>query len=278
MRVLVTGAAGRLGAEVLRQLQARSVDCLGADAEDFDVRDGLAVHNAVQAYAPDAIIHCAAYPDVDLAETEPEKCMEINGIGTLNIVRAALAVNAKLLYVSDAAVFSGTGTAPWEANERPNPRSVYGLGKAQGEEAIRSLMTRFFILRTSWLYGGERDDFVKQIARRCMDRSEVSVSCTEYGSPTCVSDLARLICDMIFTDRFGIYHATSQGYCSPAELAQAIVRLRQGRLTITPVETSSWITKHPSNARLSTVSLTQNGFTPLPHWEKALDYYLLIHN
>lgn len=278
MRVLVTGAAGRLGAEVVRQLQARSIDCLGADVEDFDVRDGLAVHHAVQAYAPDAIIHCAAYTDVDRAETEPEKCMEINGIGTLNIVRAALAVNAKLLYVSDAAVFSGTGTVPRETNERPNPHSVYGLGKAQGEEAIRSLMTRFFILRTGWLYGGDGDDFVKQTARHCMDRGEVSVSCTEYGSPTCVSDLARLICDMISTERFGIYHAASQGYCSRAEVAQAIVRLRQGRLTVAPVEIAAWITKRPSNARLSTVSLTQNGFAPLPPWEKALDYYLLIHN
>ncbi|MGN1021629.1 MAG: SDR family oxidoreductase, partial [Aristaeellaceae bacterium] len=143
MKVLVTGAAGRLGAAVVRCLRDKRIDCMGVDAEDFDVRDGAAVHRAVQAYRPDAIIHCAAYTDVERAETEPERCAEVNGMGTLNMVRASLAVDAKLMYISDSAVFSGEGQQPWEASERPNARSVYGLTKAQGEEAICSLMTRY---------------------------------------------------------------------------------------------------------------------------------------
>ncbi len=274
MKVLVTGAAGQLGAEVLLQLQERRVDCLGVDVEDFDVRDGAQVHKAVQAFGPDAIVHCAAYTAVERAETEPEKCAEVNGIGTLNMVRAALAVNAKMLYVSDVAVFSGEGEAPWEVSDRTNAHSVYGLSKAQGEEAVRSLMTRYFIVRSSWLYGGKHDDDVQKVLRSSADRKEWLASSTEIASPTRVSDLAKVICDMLPTERYGVYHAVSQGSCSRADVAKAVVRLTQGRLTVKPVATSSWVTKRPANGRLSTVSLTQNGFAQLPAWETALADYL----
>lgn len=274
MKVLVTGAAGGLGAEIVQQLQERRVDCLGVDLVDFDVRDGAAVHRAVQAYAPDAIIHCAAYTDMERAETEPEKCVEVNAIGTLNVARAALAVNAKLLYVSDAAVFSGEGTAPWETTDRPNARSVYGLSKAQGEEAIRSMMTRYFIVRTEWLYGGRTDDFVQQLLCRSNERGELAVSSTEYGAPTRISDVAHLICDMVGTERFGIYHAVSQGCCSRAEMVRILMQMAPSRLILQPVATNQRNSKKPLNARLSTASLTQNGFAPLPHWESALQAYV----
>lgn len=277
MKVLVTGAAGRLGAEVVRQLKARQIDCQGVDIADFDVRDGAAVHQAVMACRPDAIVHCAAYTAVEQAETEPEKCAEVNGIGTLNVARAALNVNAKLVYVSDAAVFSGEGEAPWEAVDRANARSVYGLSKAQGEEAVRSLMNRYFIVRSSWLYGGEKDDFVQTVWRSSGERGEVIASANEVSSPTCVSDLARVICEMLPTERYGVYHAVSQGCCSRAEAAKAVVQLTHGRLGVRGVETSAFATKRPANARLSTVSLTQAGFTPLPAWETALARYLKVN-
>lgn len=277
MKVLVTGAAGKLGAEVVRQLQLRRIECLGTDQEDFDLRDGAAVHRAVQNYAPDAIVHCAAYTDVERAETEPEKCVEINGMGTLNVVRAALAVNAKLMYISDAAVFSGEGTTPWETGDRTSAHSVYGLSKVQGEEAIRSMMTRYFIVRTSYLYGGDGADLVQTLMRRSGERGEVAVSTTEFGSPTCVSDLARLLCDMLATERYGVYHAASQGYCSQAELARKVLQQTNGRLNLRAVETAPHIGKHPANGRLNTLGLVQGGFTLLPEWESALENYMFVH-
>ena len=273
MKVLVTGAAGRLGAAVVRCLQDRRVDCLAVDREDFDVRDGAAVHRAVQAYRPDAIIHCAAYTDVEQAETEPEKCAEVNGMGTLNMVRAALAVDAKLMYISDSTVFSGVGQQPWEAAERPNARSVYGLTKAQGEEAICSLMTRYFIVRTTWLYGGEDDDFVRQITAMANGRNEIAVSGTETSTPTLIPELAQRLCDIIATERYGVYHAVNEGYCSRAEWARSILRLTGSRSTVRPVNTP-WVAKMPQNGRLSTASLAQGGFESLADWEDALTRYL----
>lgn len=273
MKVLVTGAAGRLGAAVVRCLRDRRVDCLAVDREDFDVRDGAAVHRAVQAYRPDAIIHCAAYTDVEQAETEPEKCAEVNGMGTLNMVRAALAVDAKLMYISDSTVFSGEGQQPWEAAERPNARSVYGLTKAQGEEAICSLMTRYFIVRTTWLYGGEGDDFVRQITAMDNGRSELAVSGTEVSTPTLIPELAQRLCDIIATERYGVYHVVNEGYCSRAEWARSILRLTGSRSTVCPVNTP-WVAKMPLNGRLSTASLAQGGFDRLADWEDALTRYL----
>ena len=273
MKVLVTGAAGRLGAAVVRCLRDRRMDCLGVDREDFDVRDGAAVHRGVQAYRPDAIIHCAAYTDVERAETEPEKCAEVNGIGTLNMVRAALAVDAKLMYISDSAVFTGEGTQPWEATERPNARSVYGLTKAQGEEVIHSLMTRYFIVRTAWLYGGEGDDFVRQMTAMATGRGEIAMSATEVSSPTLIPELARRLCDMVATERYGVYHAVGEGYCSRADWARSILRLTGSRSTVRGVSTP-WIAKMPLNGRLSTASLAQGGFDRLPDWEESLTRYL----
>lgn len=272
MKVLVTGAAGRLGSAVVRCLQDRRVECLGVDRDDFDVRDGAAVHSAVQAFRPDTIIHCAAYTDVDRAETEPEKCAEVNGIGTLNVVRAALAVDAKLMYVSDAAVFSGEGDQPWESVERPNSRSVYGLTKAQGEEAVRSLMTRFFIVRTSWLYGAE-DDFIQQLQDMLPVRGEMPMCSREVSAPTLVTDLARLMCDMIATERYGVYHAVAEGECSRADFAQAILQYMGSRCVIRPVDTP-WVARLPMNARMSTASLEQAGFARLPRWEISLATYM----
>ena len=273
MKVLVTGAAGRLGAAVMRCLRDRRVDCLGVDREDFDLLDGAAVHRAVQAYRPDAILHCAAYTDAEQAETEPQKCAEVNGMGTLNVVRAALAVDAKLMYISDVAVFPGVGDKPWETTERTNARSVYGLTKAQGEEAISSLMTRYFIVRTSWLYGGEGEDFVQQVLAMAQGRSEIIMCDTEVSSPTLTPELAQRLCDMLATERYGVYHMVGEGFCSRADWAMSILRLTGSRCAVRPVKTP-WMAKVPKNGRLSTASLTQEGFEKLPPWEDSLTRHL----
>ena len=276
MKVLVTGVKGQLGYDVMKRLAALNMEARGVDYTDCDLTDGDAVMGLVRDEAPDAIIHCAAYTAVDRAETEPEKCAAVNGMGTLNLVRAALAVDAKLLYVSTDYVFSGEGDTPVDISAPYQPRNVYGLTKAQGEEAVRSLMNRSFIVRTSWVFGAHGDNFVKTMLRLGADHSEVSVVGDQIGSPTYTVDLARLLCDMVQTNRYGIYHATNEGYCSWASFAAEIMRQAGLRCTVRAIPTSEYPTlaRRPANSRLSKVSLDQAGFARLPQWEDALSRYL----
>lgn len=278
MKVLVTGVGGQLGWDVVNRLRALRIDCLGVDREDFDLTDLPAVLACVKEYQPDAIIHCAAYTNVDRAETEPEVCASVNGMGTLNMARAALAVNAKLLYVSTDYVFSGTGETPFETNEPYGAQNVYGLTKQQGEEAIRSLMTRYFIVRTSWVFGVHGNNFVRAILRRAASGQPLRVVADQIGSPTYSEDLATLLCDMILTDRYGVYHATNEGFCSWADFAKEIVRLSGLSAQVTPVTTAEYgaVARRPANSRLSKRSLVENGFARLPSWENALERYMEI--
>lgn len=276
MKVLVTGVKGQLGYDVMKRLNVLGIQAKGVDREDFDLTDSEAVMDAVCGYRPDAIIHCAAYTAVDRAETEPEKCAAVNGMGTLNIVRAALAVDAKLVYISTDYVFSGEGDDPFETNAPYNPKNVYGLTKVQGEEAVRSLMTRYFIVRTAWVFGYNGHNFVKTMLRLGTERPEVKVVCDQFGSPTYTPDLARLLCDMVQTNRYGIYHATNEGFCSWAEFAEEIMVQGGRKCTVRPIPTSEYPTpaKRPANSRLSKRSLDQAGFARLPHWEDALARYI----
>lgn len=276
MKVLVTGSAGQLGHDVLKRLAALNIESKGVDFQDFDLTDGGAVMAAVRSYAPDAIIHCAAYTAVDRAEQEPEKCAAVNGMGTLNLVRAALAVDAKLLYVSTDYVLSGEGDQPFEVNAPHSARNVYGLTKAQGEEAVRSLMTRFFIVRTAWVFGAHGGNFVKTMLQLGNERSEVRVVDDQIGSPTYTVDLAKLLCEMIVTNKFGVYHATNEGFCSWAEFAGEIMRQGQRRCKVTPIPASQYPTpaKRPANSRLSKTSLDAAGFSRLPAWQDALTRFM----
>ena len=276
MKVLVTGVKGQLGFDVMKRLAALNIEARGVDYTDCDLTDGPSVMALVRGESPDAIIHCAAYTAVDRAETEPEQCAAVNGMGTLNMVRAALAVDAKLLYVSTDYVFSGEGDTPVDISAPYQPRNVYGLTKAQGEEAVRSLMNRSFIVRTSWVFGAHGDNFVKTMLRLGADHSEVSVVGDQIGSPTYTVDLARLLCDMVQTNRYGIYHATNEGYCSWASFAAEIMRQAGLRCTVRAIPTSEYPTlaRRPANSRLSKASLDQAGFARLPQWEDALSRYL----
>jgi len=276
MKVMVTGVNGQLGYDVVKRLNELHIEAKGVDMADFDLTDADAVLAAVESYRPDAIIHCAAYTAVDRAETEPEKCAAVNGMGTLNIVRAALKVDAKLAYVSTDYVFSGEGTLPFEVNAPYGAKNVYGLTKAQGEEAVRSLMTRYFIVRTAWVFGLNGNNFVKTMLRLGAERQEVGVVSDQFGSPTYTPDLARLLCDMIQTSRFGVYHATNEGFCSWAEFAAEIMRQSGRKCSVRAIATSEYPTpaKRPANSRLSKASLDAVGFARLPAWENALARYL----
>lgn len=276
MKIMVTGATGMLGQDVVRALRRRGHICLGVSTADFDLLDGSAVRRAVQAFGPEAIIHCAAYTAVDQAESEPERCMAVNGTGTLNLVRAALAVDAKLLYVSTDYVFDGSGDAPWETAARPAPLNVYGLSKLQGEEAVRGLMTRFFILRTSWVFGHGGPSFVSTMLRLGRERSAVRVVDDQRGAPTFTEDLAALMADMIVTERYGVYHAANGGCCSFAEFAREIMALSGSCCRVGKIASQDYpcAARRPLNSRLSMRSLDEAGFRRLPDWQDALWRFL----
>ena len=278
MKVLVTGIAGQLGFDVVRQLDRLRIENKGVDLQDFDLTDQTAVMKAVSEYHPDVIVHCAAYTNVDKAETEPETCCAVNGGGTVNLVRAALAVNAALLYVSTDYVFPGNGTEPFETDFPVGPKNVYGLSKLQGEEAVRGLMTRYWIVRTSWVFGLNGRNFVRTMLRLGREKSELTVVDDQTGSPTYTPDLARVICDLIRGDRYGVYHATNDGFCTWADFAAEIMR-QSGRSCairrVTSEEYAGSQTKRPKNSRLSKKSLVQAGVTPPQRWQDALSAYLI---
>ena len=276
MKGLVTGFGGQLGYDVIRLLEQQGVECKGVDVGDFDLTDGAAVKAYVTDYGPDVIVHCAAYTAVDKAESEPEICARVNGVGTINIVRAALSVGAKVVYISTDYVLSGDGDQPFETNEPYNPRNVYGLSKVQGEMAVRSLMTRFFILRTSWVFGRNGKNFVRTMLRLGTEHPQVRVVCDQVGSPTYTRDLARVICDLIPTEKYGIYHVRNEGYISWAEFAEKIMRKAGLPCQVVPVLTSEYPTaaRRPLNSRLSAQSLKDAGIHPMPSVDSALDRYL----
>ena len=274
MKVLVTGYAGQLGYEVVRLLESRGVECRGVDVADFDLTDAASVTKYIVEYQPTVVVHCAAYTNVDKAESQPEICTAVNGTGTVNIVRAAQRVGAKLVYISTDYVFSGAGDQPFEVDDPYGPRNVYGMSKVQGENAVRSLMTRYFILRTSWVFGKNGKNFVRTMRRLGREKKELRVVCDQIGSPTYAKDLARVICDLIPTSKYGIYHVRNEGYLSWADFAEMIMKKSGLSCRIIPVPASELPGSviRPLNLRL-TADLP-SGIGPMPSVENALDRYL----
>ncbi len=276
MKVLVTGYAGQLGWDVIHLLESRHVPCRGVDMADFDLTDGDAVMDYVRSYHPDVIVHCAAYTAVDRAESEPEKCAAVNGIGTMNMVRAALQVGARLVYISTDYVFPGTGETPWQEDDPYGPQNVYGLTKMQGEIAVRGLMKRYYILRTSWVFGVHGNNFVRTMLRLGEEKASLRVVNDQIGSPTYTQDLARVICDLIFTEHYGIYHVRNEGFISWARFARMIMAERNLPCRIIPVTSEEYPTaaKRPLNSRLSADRLAAAGVAPMPSVQDALHRYI----
>lgn len=276
MKVLVTGVNGQLGWEVAKHLRSLQHEVIGADMEDFDLANADAVMAFVVAHKPEVIVHCGAYTSVDQAETEPEVCCRVNGMGTLNLVRAALRVDATLAYISTDYVFNGTGEEPYETNAPRRPLNIYGQSKMQGEEAVQSLMSRFFIIRTSWLYGAHGANYIQAALNHAGERRELTVASDQIGAPTYAPDLAKLIGDMIRTNRYGVYHAANAGYCSRADAAQTALSFagRRAKLRPAPTEQVPGKAHRPLNSRLSMTSLDEAGFARLPDWKSGLIRYL----
>lgn len=275
MKIVVTGANGQLGYDVCKVLSTRNIEYKGVDIADFDITDKMAVQQYMETYRPNAVIHCSAWTAVDKAEDEPQKVEMVNVQGTRNIAEACKAIGAKMLYISTDYVFPGIGEHFYEPQDPTGPLSVYGKTKLDGELAVRELLEHFFIVRISWVFGKNGNNFVKTMLRLAETREEVSVVCDQIGSPTYTADLAPLLCDMIATDSYGIYHATNEGVCSWAEFAEEIFKVAGKQIRVVPIATEQYPTKaiRPKNSRMSKECLDKAGFHRLPHWHDALARY-----
>lgn len=276
MKILVTGVKGQLGYDVCRELTRRGIENLGVDKDDFDITDEIAVRDYILAYKPDAVVHCSAYTAVDRAEDEEDVCYKVNVEGVVNIAKVCKQLEAKLMYISTDYVFEGIGTNLYEVNDRTNPVSVYGKTKLQGELAAKELIDKLFIVRISWVFGINGNNFLKTMLRLGQERSEVSVVSDQIGSPTYTKDLAVLLCDIIVTDKYGTYHGTNEGFCSWAELAEEVFKVANLDVKVNHISTVDYPTKaqRPLNSRMSKANLDHAGFKRLPDWKLAVSDYV----
>ena len=275
--ILVTGVNGQLGFDVVKELNKRNIECLGIGKADLDVTDSTAVDNYISNLKPECVIHCAAYTAVDKAEDEEEICSKVNVYGTENIAKACKKVNAKMIYTSTDYVFDGDGENPFEVDGNIKPTSVYGKTKHEGELKVKEILDKYFIVRISWVFGVNGNNFIKTMLRLGKEKESLNVVCDQIGSPTYTFDLAPLLCDMAVSEKYGVYHATNEGFCSWAEFATEIMKKSNLNCKINPVPTSEYPTKavRPFNSRLSKNSLVDGGFNVLPSWENALDRFLI---
>lgn len=276
MLVLVTGITGQLGYEVLNCLQKRGIPCIGAGRKEFELTDRASTEKFLMRTRPDAIIHCAAYTNVNLAESEEALCRAVNVEGTRNLAMAAKALNAKMLFISTEYVFPGEGEGYYETMDVTCPLNVYGISKRDAELILMEVLEQYFIVRISCGFGKNGNNFISTMLRLGREREEIRVVRDQIGSPTYTRDLAELLCDMIVTKKYGIYHATNEGVCSFAELAQEVMQKAGLPAKIIPIASHEYPSPavRPKNSRLSKASLDRAGFCRLPEWRDALERYL----
>mgnify|MGYP000438459104 FL=1 len=276
MKVLVTGAKGQLGTDLMNELAKRGIEGIGVDVQEMDITDAEACRRVIKNSGADAVIHCAAYTAVDAAEDNVDLCRRINGEGTRNVAQACKEADIKLMYISTDYVFDGQGTRPWEPDDERHPLNVYGQTKYEGELVVEELSDKYFIVRIAWVFGVAGKNFIKTMLRLGKERGAVSVVDDQIGSPTYTYDLARLLVDMIQTDKYGRYHATNEGLCSWYEFAKEIFRQAGMDVPVTPVSSDAFPAKatRPSNSRLNKDKLSENGFERLPAWQDALGRFL----
>ncbi len=281
MRVLVTGAKGQLGSDLLCELSKRNIESVGIDIDDLDITDADAtkrvIENINNESKLDAIIHCAAYTAVDAAEDNEALVTKINAEGTKNIAEVAKTLDVAMMYISTDYVFDGEGERPWEPDDKRAPLNVYGMAKYNGELYVEELLKKYFIVRISWVFGLHGNNFIKTMIRLGKERGAVSVVNDQIGSPTYTPDLSRLLVDMIVSDKYGRYHATNEGLCSWYDFAVEIFKQAKLDVAVTPVSSDAFPVKakRPHNSRMDKSKLTKNGFKLLPPWQDALRRYLL---
>lgn len=275
MRILVTGANGQLGIDLVERLNQQH-DVFGLGRTELDVRRLDQCLSVTRSIKPDAIIHLAAYTAVDQAESEEDEAYSVNAYGSRNMAIAAQENGAKLCYVSTDYVFDGSASVPYKEYDNTNPLSVYGKSKRAGEFLTSSLCSQYFIVRTSWLYGKHGSNFVKTILRLSQEKEKIKVVHDQVGSPTYTVDLAKFLSDLICTSNYGIYHASNSGFCSWYEFAKEIIRIRGLDVHIEPCTTEEFPrpAPRPGYSVLDHSSIRINGFEELRHWAEALAEFL----
>jgi len=276
MRVLVTGVKGQLGYDVVNELEKRGHTAIGVDIDEMDITNPASVTRVLTDAQVEAVVHCAAYTAVDKAEEFPDLCNQVNVEGTRNIAVVCRELDLKMIYISTDYVFSGTGTEPFGEYDPKAPTNVYGESKLGGELAVTKLVKKHFIVRISWAFGLNGNNFVKTMLKLGKERGSVNVVDDQIGSPTYTYDVARLLVDMLPTEKYGTYHATNEGYCSWYEFAVEIFRYAKMDVAVIPVDSSAFEVKavRPKNSRLWKIELDKAGFDHLPTWEDALHRYL----
>jgi dTDP-4-dehydrorhamnose reductase len=276
MKVLVTGYTGQLGHDVVNRGLKLGLNMIGIGSQDVDIKNEGEVYSYINKLEPDGIIHCAAYTAVDKAEDDKDTCWEVNVRGTKYLAKAAKIRNAKFMYISTDYVFNGMGENPFKEIDTPRPIGYYGATKYEGEKAVQDLLDEWFIVRISWVFGANGNNFVKTMLRLAETRSELNVVGDQIGSPTYTFDLARLLIDMIQSDKYGIYHASNEGFCSWAEFAKEIFKHANKNVKLNSISTEEYPTRalRPKNSRMSKQKLVDNGFIPLPKWQDAVKRYL----
>ncbi len=308
MKIFVTGVGGQLGHDVMNELAGRGYEGIGSDIAPvysgiqdgtavtqmpyvpLDITDRASVDQILSDLRPDVVVHCAAWTAVDMAEDDDkvEKVRQVNAAGTENIALACKKLDCKMVYLSTDYVFDGQGTEAWQPDCKDyKPLNVYGQTKLEGELAVSSNLEKYFIVRIAWVFGVNGKNFIKTMLNLGKTHDHLRVVNDQIGTPTYTYDLARLLVDMIETDKYGYYHATNEGgyiswYDFTVEIFRQAAELghpEYNAVTVTPVTTEEYgesKARRPFNSRLDKSKLAANGFTPLPTWQDALHRYLKI--
>lgn len=282
MKILVTGVNGQLGYDCVRELNERGyTNVKGIDIDDLDITNEETVHKYINEYKPDVVMHNAAWTQVDKAEQMPDYVYQVNSLGPKYIAEACKEVDAKMVYISTDYVFNGLGDKLFEIDDPKEGLSIYGKTKSQGEDFVKNALDKYFIVRISWVFGKNGNNFVKTMLKLAdMGKTELNVVCDQIGSVTYTYDLSKLLCDMIETEKYGIYHATNEGYISWAEFAEEIFKQANKNVHVNYVTTLEYKklvpaqADRPLNSRMSKTSLDEVGFNRLPDWKDALNRYL----
>ncbi|WP_230931975.1 dTDP-4-dehydrorhamnose reductase [Priestia sp. TSO9] len=275
-KVLITGANGQLGKELVELFTEKGFEVYGFGRDRMDITNQAQVQEMISTLKPNIVLHSAAHTQVDLAESEPDQAFLINAYGTRNVAVAAEAVGAKLVYVSTDYVFDGTTDEPYNEFSPTSPLGVYGKSKLAGEQFVRDLHSKFFIVRTSWVYGKHGANFVKTMLKLGEERKELSVVADQIGCPTYTLDLAHAILELVGTQKYGVYHISNSGSCSWYEFAKEIFKVSNMEVQVKPCTTADFPrpAARPANSVFEHMSIKLNNFTSIRHWREALSSFL----
>lgn len=276
-RVLVTGINGQLGYDVVKELDKRGYISVGVDKEKMNLTDLSNINSFIKDSNIDAIIHCAAYTSVDLAEDNKELCKIVNSLSVKEIANVCKELDIPLVYISTDYVFDGSKDGEYTESDIENPVNIYGKTKLYGENYVKEILDKYYIVRISWVFGENGNNFINTMLRLSKEYKELNIIDDQIGSPTYTKDLAPLLVDMLEIDKYGLYHATNEGFCSWYEFAKEIFKIKNIDIKVNPISTKDYPTKarRPLNSKMSKQKLIDKGFTPLRNWKEALNEYLI---